>query len=299
MKKQVGIQEIGWLIVLSMIWGSSFSLIKGAVSWMPPLLVVSGRLAIATLIFIVIFAHMTIPRHHWRQYGHGYIVIGACGNVIPFTLVGWSEQVMDSALAAIIVGLMPFFTLLFTHLMTRDERLTRRRLLGIVLGLLGIILLQGFELTLKMGSSAAVLAMVTSTISYGFAAAYARRCDGHNALILAGYSIIVGFLLCVPFALYHHWHWLMTPRPFDINATLAVVLLGVVNTALGGLIFFRILFRSGALFASASNYLMPLFGVSFGVIFWNETLGINAIVAMIFIMLGCVCLAPPQKKSRF
>lgn len=281
------------LLLLSMTWGSSFALIKSAVGTIAPLTMVSARLIIASLTFLLIF---WVMKKSFAQRTHDwyvYVIVAMCGNVLPFSLISWSEQSMDSGLAAILVGTMPLWTLLFTHIMTSDERFSARRLSGIVSGLLGVGLLHGDDIQLVRGEKMAMMAVILSAMSYGFAAATARRFKG-DVMILASFATFIASLIMIPLALLADWQWLMTMPAIPNSAIIATIILGIVNTTLGGLLFFYLLMRAGALFASSSNYLMPPFGVLFGILFWNESPSWMALVALGFILAGCAALMPPS-----
>lgn len=270
--------------------------IKIGVETIPPPTLTAIRLVTAAAIMGVYVAirGLRVPGiwgGWWRKWTP-YVVIAIFGNAVPFTLIGWAEERIDSGLAAILIGTMPVFTLLLAHRFTRDERLTVRKVLGIALGLTAVIMLSGYEAIAGLGGHLlAQLAVIGAAMSYATASVYARRLARVSPLVITAASTIAAAVIMVPACLALDAPWLgsLAVSPPSIRSLLAALTLGVLSTAAAGVMFFYLLARSGAVFASQSNYLIPLFGVMWGFLFLGEHLSWNAAAALGFI-LGAIAL---------
>ncbi len=138
-----GAREFALLLLLAFIWGSSFTLIKVVVPHLPPLSLTLWRVALATVALLAA-AWWLGERLRFSATAWGWIVLaGLTGNILPFTLISWGEEHIDSGLAAILISMTPFMVLLLAHFLTGDERITPRRAVGMMLGLAGIMVLMG------------------------------------------------------------------------------------------------------------------------------------------------------------
>lgn len=279
-------------------WGASFLFIKVAVATVPPLTVVAARLVIAAVL-LAAFVHargVRLPASFraWRPF----LLVGITGNVLPFALINWGETRIDSGLAAILIGTMPLFTVLFAHRFTGDERLTRQKLAGIAIGFAGIAVLVGPEALAGFGADiAAELAVCGAAVSYAATAVYCRKLARISPEVTAAASIIAGAAIAVPLSLIFERPWSIAPSG---PALAAIGALAVLSTALGALLFFRLLASAGATFAALSNYLIPLSGVLWGVLLLGERPGVNALVtlAMILASIALVRRGTPKSSRR-
>lgn len=164
-----------WLLALAALWGPSFLFIKVAVQEIPPLTMVVGRVGIAALLLLVILRMQgrSLPKFGpvWKHFA----VMALVQNALPFTLFNWGEQYIDSALAAILNGTTPLFTILLAHIFVDDDRLTSGKLLGVLVGFGGLIILimpslvGGIEAT-----TWGLIAVTIAAVSYGVAMVYSR-----------------------------------------------------------------------------------------------------------------------------
>lgn len=286
--------DVAFLFLLSAIWGSSFLFIKVAVVHIPPVSLTTLRLLVAGIILCVygFFRGQRLPgtARAWRPY----LVIALFGNAFPFTLVGVGELEIDSGQAAILLGAMPIFTLILAHYFAHDEPLTPRRALGIMVGLSGILVLVLPTMESEeqfTGSILFKLAVVMAALSYAIATVYGRRLSHVSPLLITTASTVTAAAIMVPASLILDKQWLgalvagTTATP-GVAALGAAVMLGVLCTAAAGIIFFRLLGRTGATFTSQINFLIPAFGVLWGFLLLGESLSWNLAVAMTLILGG-------------
>jgi drug/metabolite transporter (DMT)-like permease len=272
------------LLLLSAIWGGSFPLIRIAVGSMPPLWVAAGRISLggAALLAVLFFAGGGLPRGTgvWARLAF----MGVFGNLAPFALISWGEQDVASGVAAILMAMVPLMVVLVAHFRVPDEPLTRAKLLGVVLGIAGTLVLIGpAALHGLSGHVAGEIAILAATVCYAAATVAARGLPALGSASVSAGVLLVAAPLGLAAAAISDPPGSLAPT---IPALAAVAVLGLLCTGLGYLLFFRILSRAGAGFASMNNYLVPPFGVIYGWIGLGERLSAAALFAMILILAG-------------
>ena len=280
-----------WLLLigLSLLWGGSFFFAKIAVLELPPVTVALGRVAIAAAILLTLarVTGVALPATlaAWRPYA----LMGLLNNVLPFTLLFWGQTHIPSGLAAILNATTPLFTVLVAHVATADEKLNAARLAGLVAGLAGVVVMIGPDVLRDLGANVlAQLACLLAAISYAFAGVYGRRFRGEPALrVAAGQLTASSIILALPVALIDQ-PW-MLPLPSG-KAIAALVALAALSTALGYLIFFRILSRAGATNVSLVTFLIPVSAILLGTLVLGEQLDARHFAGMAAIALGLAAI---------
>jgi drug/metabolite transporter (DMT)-like permease len=280
-----------WLlfILLGFLWGSSFLFIKiGVEAGLPPFTLVMLRLLIGfgLLAVVVTAARERLPREA-RVYGHLF-VMGAINIALPFTLITWAEMHVDSTLTSVLNAAVPIFVIPIGAIFLRDEPLTVGRVVGVLLGFVGVALLVGFDPAAAAGVDfLGALAVIAATISYAAGAVYARRnVRGLRPMIPALFQVGFGLLITsvLAFAL---------ERPFQLTlepgAFLAVVWLGLLGSGVAYLVFFGLLGRRGAAGTAVVAYLLPVFGVTLGALVLHEPLD-GRLLAGLGLIVGGIAL---------
>lgn len=301
-----GAAEWSGLLSLTAIWGSSFAVTALAVDSIAPVWVVALRMAIGGMILLAIAVmrreRLTLDMRHilW------YVALAFVGALAPFYLISWGMQRIESSIAGIIMAMVPLFAVLFAHLFLGDEKLTRRRTFGFVVGFCGLIVVIGPVSPGGSGLSASgffagdfppELALLAATFCYAGHGVMARRAPPISALQIALGEIGIGALIALPLAL------LMAPDGLSASTTtsvIAAVSLGIFPTAVAGLVLFWLLQRVGVGFVAYCNYLIPLFAAGLGVIAFGEVLGPGVLVGMVIILAGiaiCETRRGPRGQS--
>src|SRR5688572_9628179 len=280
--------RINWLlfVLLGIMWGSSYVFIKiGVEGGLTPFVLISLRLLIglAILVAVVALAREPLPRG-WRIYGH-LAVLGAFSVAIPFTLITWAELSVDSTIAATITSAVPLFVIAFAAMFLRDEPLTMNKLVGVVIGLLGVAVLVGFDpAALAGGSLIAELALVGATASYAIGGVYARRMvRGLRPMIPAMFQVAFAFVMVTVLAF-------LFERPFEAPITaetaFAVAWIGLFGSGLAYLVFFRLLRDWGATRTSMVAYLLPIVGIALGALILQEPIDAGLLIGTALIIGG-------------
>ncbi|MBL26095.1 MAG: EamA family transporter [Rhodospirillaceae bacterium] len=281
------------LVVLGVLWSLSYVLIKVSVPTVPPYTIVAGRIVIAAVLLLV---YVRAIGDRLPPFGKAWVLIaglGFFGNVLPFSLISWGQQYIDAGLTAILLGMVPLFTMLMVQLATREERPSLHGVLGILCGLSGLVILIGPDVLAGLGEHAlAELAVVTAASSYALTTVLARRIGTGRAPASALVMLLASAMI-VPVSAAADRPWALEP---SAEAVAAILFMGAFSTGLATIIFFRLVAMRGATFTSFVNYLIPPFGVAWSALFLGETLDAAAAGALVLIMAG-VALAN-RKPSR-
>jgi drug/metabolite transporter (DMT)-like permease len=291
MPQRLTMSATDWLLLLSLsvLWGGSFFFGKIAVHELPPLTVAFGRVAIAAAI-LCLLARPTgtaLPADPaaWRPF----VVMGLLNNALPFSLILSGQTRIPSGLAAILNATTPFFTVLVAHLATQDEKLTRPRVVGLTIGFCGVVVMLGPALLRELGANfAAQLACLLAAVSYAFAGIYGRRFRGEPPLRVATGQLVASSLLLAPIALIFDAPWTLAAP--SISAVAALIALASLSTALGYLIYFRILARAGATNVLLVTFLIPVSAILLGTLILGEQLALRHIIGMAAIAIGLVAI---------
>jgi len=279
---------VDWLVFLALgfMWGSSYLFIKIGVETLTPFTLIALRLGIGLIVLatVVALAREPLPRD-LRTYGH-LVVMSVISIALPFYLITTAEQSTDSALAAIINGSVPLYTIVIAALVLHDEPITVNRLIGLVVGFVGVVVLVSRELgAAGLGDGLyGELALVGSSVSYAAGAVYARRnVRGLRPMIPALFQVAFAFLLTSVLAI-------ALERPLATvvgpDTVLAVVWLGVLGSGVAYLAFFRLLARWGATRTTLVAYLLPVVGIALGVLVLNEQIDARILIGTALIIGG-------------
>lgn len=288
---RLGPMDWGLLVLLSLLWGGSFLCVGIAVQELPVLTIIALRVSLAALVLwgIVLFSGHQLPRG--RKTWQAFLALGLLNNVIPFGLIVFGQQTIGAGLAAILNATTPLWTVLVAALFLADERFSKQKLFGVLLGLVGVIVMVGPDSLAGISRNlGAQLAVLGATLSYAFASVFGRRFAAakisplHTAL---GQVTASSFIL-VPLALMIDTPW---ASALPSQATIFAILgLAVLSTAGGYLLFFNILERAGATNVSLVTLLIPPSAIAMGMLFLEETLQGIHFIGLALIILGLLSL---------
>lgn len=287
----MGPRDWALLLLLSVLWGGSFLFIKLGLQGLPPLTFVFGRVLLAGLALAAYLAirGMGLPRdaRTWRAF----FGMGVLNNVIPFCLIVWGETRIGGGLASILNATTPIFSIILAHCLTADEKITPRKLGGILLGFAGVLILIGGGFVDRAGAALpAMLACLGAALSYGLAGVFGRRFRrlGVPPAMSAFGQTVASSVMMLPIALAIDQPWrLAMPGAVSWGALLALAL---VCTAFGYILFFRILAAGGAVNSSLVTLLVPVSGVLLNALLLGERLGAAQFAGMALISCGLLVI---------
>lgn len=289
-------RDLALLLLLSAIWGGSYTLIKLALPTVPPVTITAGRMVVAAALMLIVLGlrgeRLPARLRNWAPF----VVTGLIGNALPFTLINWGETRIDAGLAAILTGVMPLGTVLLAHIFTADERFTAWKGAGLAAGFAGLVVLVGGDALEGLGGPVlAQLAVIGAAMCYATSTVYARCLRGVPPTVTATATLVTASVAMVPASIVVDAPWTLRP---DAIAVAAIVLLGLGATAGGMLIFFVLVNSAGATVTALVNYLVPLMGVMWGWLVLAETPSWQALVALALIFLGIAAINRPPRGVR-
>lgn len=281
-------REWSLLILLSTLWGGSFFFAKVALAELGPFTVVFFRVGLAALSLNVVASAVGQSLWRagtpWRQL----VVMGALNNALPFSLIFWGQTTITSGLASILNATTPLFTVLVAHALTRDERMTVRKLFGVLAGLAGVAILIGPDLG---GSIWGQIACLAAALSYAFAGVYGRRFQamGVAPMQAAAGQVTASAMLILPIMLFVDRPWELASPPSGI-VWAALAGLALLSTALAYVLYFRILAAAGATNLLLVTFLIPVTAILLGAAFLGEHLELRQFAGMALIGLGLAAI---------
>ena len=288
-----------WLLLLALgfMWGTSYVFIKIGVQTLPTFTLIASRLGIGltVLLTVVLVAREPLPRKP-RIYGH-LLVMAIVNIVLPFALITTAERSVDSALAAILNGAVPLFVIVFAAFFLHDEPITVNRLVGLVIGYAGVIILvsRGLGAGGSQSSLQGELALIASTAFYGAGAVYARRnMRGLRPMIPALFQVLFAFIIVALIAVAFEHPWTVT---WTFDAAGSVIWLGILGSGIAYLVNFRLLARIGATRTSLVAYLLPVVGIIAGAIVFQETVDARVLFGTALV-IGGVALVNSRYGQR-
>jgi drug/metabolite transporter (DMT)-like permease len=282
-----------WLVVgvLALIWGGAFFFIGVAVRHVPPLTYVWLRLTIGAaglwLFMKLRGERLGLPVGVWGPV----LLLALLNNAIPFALFGWGQTHIASGLAAILNATTPIWGVVVAHLFTQDERITPRKIVGVLLGFGGVATMIGPSLLSSLGTNAlAQLACVTASLSYALAAVWARRFrrQGLSPMSVTTGQLTAGALMMLPLSIIVDRPWTHAFPP--LSALGAITALALLCTAFGYVLYFKLIATSGATNALLVTLLVPPVAIVLGALFLNETLAPQDFLGLGLIALGLAAI---------
>lgn len=273
---------------LGLIWGSSFLLIKVAVDELGAMPLVTVRIGLAALTMAVF---LRLSGRHWpaeRRARLALLFVGVMNTAVPFTLITWGEQDIDSGLATVLNATVPLFTLVIAHVALADERITPQKIAGLAVGFAGVALLASRDAdSTSPNPISGQMAVLAASLCYGVSVVTIRRYLRQvDPFTVAGSSLMIGAVFML----------VLTPVLSDLpdlgglslDTVLAVITLALFNTVIAYFLFYHLIDTWGATRTTLVTYVMPPVGVTLGAIFLDEPVDWKIVVGAALILGGIV-----------
>ncbi|MBI2295615.1 MAG: DMT family transporter [Betaproteobacteria bacterium] len=288
------------LATLVALWGSNFMFVKLGVATVPPATLVASRLVIGAVILVAVIRARgyTLPRsgRAWSPY----VVLALVGNCLPFWFITWGQQHIDSALAGILMAIMPLATMVLAHVWVAGEHMTRNRVAGFLSGFGGIVVLMGPAALAGLGGALieilAQLAVLSGALCYATNTVLVRRTLKGDVMVASAAIIAVAAVISVPIALVVDQPWRLAPSGLSVSA---VIWIGIGPTAIATLAYLKLIGSAGPTFMSLANYCIPVVALFVGVAILGEEPGANAYTGLLLILTGIALsqLRRAQKRN--
>lgn len=272
------------LLVLTLLWGSAYAFIKHIVITIPPFALIFVRIGLAAAILTgwsYARGHR-LPKLNDKRW-LWFAALGLFGNTLPFFLISWGQQTIDSALTGILVATMPLTTIALAHVFVPGEQMNARRLAGFLIGFAGVVVLLGPVALRGLGGSGLVaqLAVLGAAFCYGVNAVLARLLPDTPPSLSGAGMLIMAAILAAPFGI---WELVQMP-PAPASAWSSLVWLAIGPTALASVLLMHIARTAGPSFLATVNYMTPIAALLTGLLI-GETIGWNALAALVIILCG-------------
>jgi drug/metabolite transporter (DMT)-like permease len=279
--------EFGLLLLLGTLWGIPYALTKLSLETIPPITLTAARVSLAavTLWGVAVILGRKFPQWSWELTGRLFIQASiAC--VIPYTLIAFGQYSVDSGLAAILNSSTPLFVCLLSVLWTHHEPITFGRISGAIIGLGGVVAIVGASVLLGLGrQSICQAAILLATFSSAVSVIHGRRFAELAPETVAAGMLTWAAIILVPVAVLVETPWRIAP---SIASLTALGINGVVATAFGFVIYFRLIRTIGSMGTASASYLKPGIGVLIGCTLLGEPWTWSLGGGLLAILLGVI-----------
>ena len=285
-------------ILLGVIWSSSFLWIKIAVQEVSPITLVAFRALLGLLFTVIVVLIQRIPLPRTFREWLPILLLGVTNIAIPFLLISWGEQAIDSAVAAILDSTVPLFTILIAHFLLHDDKMTVPKVLGLLIGFAGVIILMSKDIGVSIGPILGQAAVVLACVFYAISLVFARRFTENTSSVLRSAGPLLSSTVIM---------WLtafIVERPIKFPQLpitwIALIWLGVLGSGLAFVLNFYLIHEIGPTRTSMVTYIFPLGGVVLGVTFLGEQLSWQLLVggALVVASLAVANWKPKETTSQ-
>jgi drug/metabolite transporter (DMT)-like permease len=275
--------DFSLLILLAIIWGSSFFNIKLATYSYEPITLALVRVIFASIPLLILCKIKNIYIEAFTKNWKPYALIGLCNIAIPFVLIAIGTAKINSYLAAILMSTTPLSGSILAHIFTKDEKLSFLKSLGVLIGFSGIILLFFDKVIINSENYLYALITILGSTFYCIGGLLTLKLRNKKNENVTTSTTLWSVIFLLPFSLIFETPWNSNPT---MSATLSLLYLGIVATGLAWLIRFRILTVNGLVFQTQVAYLIPIFGVLFGYFLMDEIITWRVLLSLVIILLG-------------
>ena len=278
------------IFALGLIWGGTFMVVSIALRGYGPITVACARTTLGAFALLGIMFALRRPLPS-PQAMRAIAIIGPLNTALPFMLLSWGQQYVPSAFAGISMAVLPLFVLPLAYFFS-DETLNLRRVIGVMFGVVGAIVLIGPGV-MRIGTGMepwGQIACLLATLSYSISSILTRRCPPVDSITMAAFTLMFGSIIMIPLMIMIEG----IPTPTTRESTLAIIVLGLVPTAFAAYLRILVVRTAGSVFMTNVNYQVPLWSVVFGAVVLDENLPIEFFIALVVILAG---LAISQGKN--
>lgn len=291
---KASLKDFTLLIVLAAIWGSAFFNIKIASDTYTPMAIAFGRIFFAALVMVLYCGMKGIKidafGEHWKMYAS----IGLVNLILPFFFISFGIVKVQSNMAAILMSTAPIYATILGQLFIQDEKINFLKLLGIIIGFLGIVFLFSDDLLINQSNFLYALIIILGPFCYTLGGLLSLKLKHIKNETLTSSILVWAVIMLLPVLF-------IVENPTELrpswSSTISLFYLGVVATAIAWLMRFYILKSNGLVFQSQVAYIIPIFGLIFGYVFLGEKITYKIIVALIAVLVSTY-LIEKSKKAK-
>ena len=227
-------------------------------------------------------------------------MIGLIGNFIPFSLISWSEQFIQSNTAGLLLSVAPIFTLFLSYFFIKEGKFFLRNFISILIGFLGVLFIFGFDTLTYISSKQSgnffpKLAVIIAALGYVISAILAYKVKYINTITLTTFVTICAALISLPFMIITEF---TNTSSFNFNSLMSLLYLGIFPTAIAFVLRFHLISKAGPVFLSYVAYLIPVFAIFWGYIILKETISQSTLIGIVLILLGVFLSQRPNVQNN-
>ncbi len=275
--------DLSLLILLAIIWGSSFFNIKIATYSYDPITLALVRVIFASIPLFLLCKFKKIKLEAFGKDWNWYALIGLCNIAIPFVLIAIGTAKINSYLAAILMSTTPLSGSILAHIFTKDEKLSFKKSIGVLVGFSGIILLFFDKVIINSDNYIYAIITIIGSTFYCIGGLLTLKLRNKKNENVTTSTTLWSVIFLLPFSLIIENPWESSPT---LISTLSLLYLGVIATGFAWLIRFRILTVNGLVFQTQVAYLIPIFGIIFGYFLMDEIITWRVLLSLVIILLG-------------
>ncbi len=281
--RQPTITDYIFLVVLALIWASAFFNIKIATYSYGPVTIAFLRILLGAIPVVGLCFFKKIKIEAFSKDWYWFAAIGIINLVIPFFLIAYGVQKVQSNLAAILMASTPLSATVLAHFFTKNEKINFIKVLGVMIGFSGIVFLFSDNILINENNIISALLILGGSTFYVIGGLLTLKVSNKKNENVTASILIWATIFLLPITAFTEQPWNLNPR---LDSTISLIYLGVFSTGLAWLMRFRILKNNGLVFQAQVAYLIPIFGIILGYIFLNEIITSKVIVAVAAVVLG-------------
>ena len=271
------------LTVLAIIWASAFFNIKIATYSYGPLTIAFLRILFGAIPVILLCSVKKIKIEAFSKDWYWFAAIGFVNLAVPFFLIAYGVQKVQSNLAAILMASTPLTAATLAHFFTKNEKINLIKAAGVLVGFSGIIFLFSDNILIDKNNIFSAFLILFGSCFYVVGGLLTLKISNKKNENVTASILIWGTLILLPISLYMEQPWNLSPR---LDSTISLIYLGVFSTGIAWLLRFYILKRNGLVFQAQVAYLIPIFGVILGYLILNEVITSKVIISLIAVIIG-------------
>ena len=287
--------DIFLLVLLGIIWGSSFFNIKIATYSYEPITLALVRVIFASAPLILLCKFKKIKIEAFSNEWKHYALIGLCNIAIPFILIAIGTSKINSYLAAMLMSTTPLSGTILAHFFTKNEKINIFKVIGVLIGFSGILFLFLDKIIINESNYIFALITILGSTFYSIGGILTIRIKNKGNENVTTSTTIWSLIFLFPMAIILEKPWLADP---SLESTLSLLYLGIVATGLAWLIRFRILSVNGLVFQTQVAYLIPIFGVFFGYFLMDEVITWRVLISLSIIIFGIYIVKKNNKGFK-
>ena len=271
------------LTILALIWSSAFFNIKIATYSYGPVTIAFLRIIFGAIPVVGLCLFKKIKIEAFSKDWHWFALIGMVNLVIPFFLIAYGVQKVQSNLAAILMASTPLSATILAHFFTKNEKINYRKIFGVLLGFSGIVFLFSDNVLINENNFLSALIIFFASTFYVIGGLLTLKISNKKNENVTASILIWATIFLIPITAYSEQPWNLNP---SMESTISVIYLGIVATGFAWLLRFRILITNGLVFQAQVAYLIPIFGIILGYIFLKEVITPKVLVAVAAVIIG-------------